>query len=116
MKIINAIGRAFAIVLMVIVTLAFILSLKPANAATIDGLVWMDSPCEGCIAVVKDLEEGSMRVIYMEKNGDYLLIISIKKLHCITKTKKQYSKSVDKLEYCDYKIITEYEKPQTQTE
>lgn len=104
MKIINAIG----IVLMVIVALV-ILSLKPANAATIDGLVWMDSPCEGCIAVVKDLEEGSMRVIYMEKNGDDLHIISIKKLHCVTKTKA-------KLEYCDYKIITEYEKPQTQTE
>ncbi len=82
---------------------------QKADAATIDGLVWMDSPCEGCIAVVKDLEEGSMRVIYMEKTGDDLKIISIKKLHCITKTK-------NKLEYCDYKIIDEYKKPETEKE
>ena len=65
MKYLNAIVKVIGITLVVIVTLVFI----PAHAATIEGLVWMDSPCEGCIAVIKDLGDGNLRVIYMDWFG-----------------------------------------------
>ncbi|KKM17932.1 hypothetical protein LCGC14_1670730 [marine sediment metagenome] len=99
--IIHAIRRIIG--LMAVVTLVFIL--KPAHAATIEGLVWMDSPCEGCITVIKDLGDGNIRVIYMERNGNDLKVISIKKLHCTAKTT-----AIHKRDFCDYKIITEYKK------
>ncbi len=108
--IIHAIGRIIGIILMAVVTLVFILSLKPAHAATIEGLVWMDSPCEGCITVIKDLGDGNIRVIYMERNGNDLKVISIKKLHCTARTT-----AIHKRDFCDYKIITEYKKPDDNT-
>ncbi len=79
---------------------------QKADAATIDGLVWMDSPGEGCIAIVKDLGEGHMRVFYLEKTDDDLQVISVRKLNC-TKVEKS------KVDFCNYKIIDEYKKPET---
>ena len=80
-----------------------------AEAAWLDGLTWTQSPCEGCLVVVKDLGEGDYRIITIRTDPETgSEIIDIKRLHCVKDESSKMKKDMsDDRQFCRYKILKE---------
>jgi hypothetical protein len=100
-----------AVTLLIILIIPFACSSK-AEAAWLDGLTWTQSPCEGCLVIVKDLGEGDYRIITIRTDpGNGSEIVDVKRLHCVRNESSELKKEMNKdRQFCRYKIFKELKK------